>query len=449
MFAARNGRVDLINRLVAAGADVNARESLRGTTALMWAAEQRHAEAVKALLAARADPGVTTGPAGLPQNYMAPPVNVRAVEEARQRRERAAAAGRTYEEQLAIERAESTRGQGQAQPRPPTDDSEVVQAGLVGGGGGGLTALVFAAREGDLESARALLDAGASINQTTEYGWTPLLTAVNNRNYALAALLVERGADVNLTNKGGWTPLYLATDNRNIEGGDYPVPKPDLDHLDIIRRLLEKGANPNARIRDNTLTRTIFTMQWFFEDGATALVRAAQSSDTALMKLLLEYGADPFIATANGDTALTAAGGIGWVEGVTYERSPQENVEAIGMLLDLGLDPNAGNHEGRTALMGAALKGRNAAVQLLVDRGARLDARDRGSRDTDKLGSAAAGHTWQALDYAEGLVRAGVQGAIAHPETATFVRRLMMERGLPVPPENRNILSICVVALCQ
>jgi ankyrin repeat protein len=449
MFAARNGRVDLINRLVAAGADVNARESLRGTTALMWAAEQRHAEALKALLAARADPGATTGPAGLPQNYMAPPVNVRAVEEARQRRERAAAAGRTYEEQLAIERAESARGQGQAPPRPPTDDSEVVQAGLVGGGGGGLTALVFAAREGDLESARALLDAGASINQTTEYGWTPLLTAVNNRNYALAALLVERGADVNLTNKGGWTPLYLATDNRNIEGGDYPVPKPDLDHLDIIRRLLEKGANPNARIRDNTLTRTIFTMQWFFEDGATALVRAAQSSDTALMKLLLQHGADPFIATANGDTALTAAGGIGWVEGVTYERSPQENVEAIGMLLDLGLDPNAGNHEGRTALMGAALKGRNAAVQLLVDRGARLDARDRGSRDTDKLGSAAAGHTWQALDYAEGLVRAGVQGAIAHPETATFVRRLMMERGLPVPPENRNILSICVVALCQ
>jgi ankyrin repeat protein len=449
MFAARNGRVDLINRLIAAGADVNAREDLRRTTALMWAAEQRHAEAVKALLAAGADPGATSGPAGLPQNYMAPPVNVRAVEEARQRRERAAAAGRTYDEQLAIERAEAARGQRQAQPQPPADDTEVVQAGLVGNGGGGLTALVFAAREGDLESARALLDAGARINQTTEYGWTPLLTAVNNRNYALAALLVERGADVNLANRGGWTPLYLATDNRNIEGGDYPVPKPDLDHLDIIRRLLEKGANPNARIRDNTLTRTIFTMQWFFEDGATAFVRAGQSSDTALMTLLLQYRADPSIATANGDTALTAAGGIGWVEGVTYERSPQENVEAIRMLLDLGLDPNAGNNEGRTALMGAALKGRNAAVQLLVDHGARLETRDRGSRDTDKLGSAAAGHTWQALDYAEGLVRAGVQGAIAHPETAAFIRKLMMERGLPVPPENRNILSICVVALCQ
>jgi ankyrin repeat protein len=137
------------------------------------------------------------------------------------------------------------------------------------------------------------------------------------------------------------------------------------------------------------------------------------------------------------------------VEGVTYERSPEDNVDALRMLLDLGLDPNSANSEGRTALMGAALKGRNAAVRLLVDRGARLDVYDRGSRDTDKIGSAAAGHTWQALDYAEGLVRVGVQSATAYPETAALIRKLMTDRGLPVPPENRNILSICVVALCQ
>ena len=451
MFAARNGRVDVIKRLVAAGADVNAREALRGTTALMWAAEQRHPEAVKALLAARADPGIASGPAGLPRNYMAPAVNVRAVEEARQRRARAAAAGRTYDEQVAFERRNAAGGGAAPGGRliDPADDDTLVQAGLVGRGGGGLTALVFAAREGDVESAKALLDGGAKVNQTTEYGWTPLLTAINNRNYALAQLLIDRGADVNMPNKGGWTPLYIATDNRNIEGGDYPVPKPDLDHLEIIRSLLKHGADPNARIRENTLTRTIFTMQWFFEDGATAFVRAAQSSDTELMKLLLEYKADPFLATANGDTALTAAGGVGWVEGVTYERSPQANVDAIRLLLDLGLDPNGANNEGRTPLMGAALKGRNAAIQLLVDRGAKLDTYDRGSRDTDKVGSAAAGHLWQALDYAEGLVRVGVQSATAYPETAALIRRLLKERGLPVPPENRNILSICVVSLCQ
>src|SRR5260370_35486385 len=155
------------------------------------------------------------------------------------------------------------------------------------------------------------------------------MTPKNIRHYKLAEYLIEHGGDVNLANKGGWTPLYLATDNRNIEGGDFPVPKPDIDHLTYIKTLLDHGANVNARVKDNTLTRTIFTMQWFFESGATAFVRAAQSGDTALMKLLLEHGADPKIPTDFGDTALAAAAGIGWVEGVTYEHSVQENVEAV------------------------------------------------------------------------------------------------------------------------
>ena len=550
MFAARNGSPAAIRVLVEAGADVNAREPLRGTTALMWAAEQKHPEAVKALIAAGADPAARSGGAGLPRNYMAGRVNTRVVDEARERRQRAQAAGRTYDEQFEWERQNGVamvgqrglgtplgpdglpiqgggqtgqrgqqgqpgqqqgaaaqaggqgqaagaqaqagggrgrgagvggraggaggpggrqggaRGQGQAQAQAAAagqgaaqaaaaaeadaddNDTEVVVAGLVGGGGGGLTPLIFAAREGDIESARALLDAGADVNQPTEYAWTPLLTAVNNRNYQLAKLLIDRGADVNLANKGGWTPLYLATDNRNIEGGDYPVPKPDLDHLELIQVLLEKGANPNARIKDNTLTRTIFTMQWFLEDGATPFIRASQSSDTTLMKLLLKYGADPKIATNFGDTALTAAGGIGWVPGVTYERSAAENVEAIRLLLDLGVDPNAANADGRTALMGAAMKGRNDAVLLLVERGADLAQKDRGSRDTDKATSAAAGHRWQAIDYADGLVRVGVQSAVEYPETSALIRKLMEDRGLPTPPKERNILSVCVVALC-
>jgi ankyrin repeat protein len=261
-------------------------------------------------------------------------------------------------------------------------------------------------------------------------------------------MLIERGANVSLANKGGWTPLYLATDNRNIEGGDYPVPKADMDHLEFIKLLLAKGADVNARVRENTLQRTIFTNQWFLEAGATPFIRAAQSSDLELMKLLLAHGADPKAKTDHNDTGLTASAGIGWVDGVVYERSPKDNIEAVRMLLDLGVDPNAANNDGRTALMGAAHKGRNEVVQMLVDRGARLDVRDKGSRDTGNPASKIAGRTWQPLDYADGLVRFGVQSAVEHRETAALIRKLMTERGLPVPPANRTVDSICVVEVC-
>ena len=200
----------------------------------------------------------------------------------------------------------------QAATRDHLEDEGPI-AGARGSGGGGLTALTFAARQGNIDSARILLEAKADVNQTTEFGWSPLLVATENRNYQLGKLLIDRGANVNLANKHGWTPLYLATDNRNIEGGDYAVPKPDMDHLDYIKILLDRGADVNARVAEgnpkshSTLTRTIFTMQWFFEEGATAFVRAAQSGDVALMKVLLARGADPKIPTTFGDTALSAA----------------------------------------------------------------------------------------------------------------------------------------------
>jgi ankyrin repeat protein len=167
------------------------------------------------------------------------------------------------------------------------------------------------------------------------------------------------------------------------------------------------------------------------------------------MRLLLKHGADPAAATANGDNALTAAGGIGWVDGVTYERSAKENLESVRMLLDLGLDPNHANNEGRTPLMGAALKGRPDVIDLLVERGAKLDMRDRGSRDTHIPGATVAGVTFQAIDYAEGLVRVGVQSAVERPEAAARIRKLMQERGMTPPPVGRSLNSICVVPLCQ
>jgi ankyrin repeat protein len=509
MFAARNGNVDAIKVLVDHKADVNAKEKLRGTTALMWAAEQVHPEAVKALVAAGADfAAATNNDTKGARAYLAPSVAAR--------RNSAQGAGG-----LGQQGGGGGRGRGGAnaagapnaagaQGAPgatiaATDDAPAGAAAPAGGGGGrggrggggrgrgnanaagpaaggaagadgevdvqalddaaaaasfgrgndsdggGLTPLVFAARQDCLECARVLVDAGANVNQVTHYGWTALLTATQNRHYKLASYLLEKGANPNISNNGGWSPLYLATDNRNIEGGDYPARKPDMDHMIFIKALIDKGANVNVRVcgirstpencsGDSTETRTNFTMQWLQEDGATPFLRASQSGDVELMKLLLVHGADPKIKTSHNVSALEVASGIAWVEGVTYEWSPEQNLEAVKMILDSGVDPNSQDDDGRAALHGAAHKGRNAVVQVLVDHGAKLDLHDFGSRDT--VNGDMKGVTWLPLAYAQGLVRVGVQSAIAHPETAAFIKKLMAEKGLEIPKDITS--SICL-----
>jgi uncharacterized protein len=469
MFASRNGNVDAIKALLDHKADANAKEELRGTTAIMWAVEQLHPAAVKLLIERGADVSAVTNPDSRNSRLnIAPSVQARAASAqgsgglGRGRGGRGGAAGggpggagAPGAPAIPPEVAEVAKANGiDVTSLSASDIAEF--AGFFGRGpqikdGGGLTPLVFAAREDCFECARMLVDAGADVNQKTKYGWTALLTATQNRHYKLAVYLLDHGANPNLANSGGWTPLYLATDNRSIESGDYPVRKPDMDHLDFIKVLLDKGANVNARIcgekstekeckGDTTETRTNFTMQWLYEDGATPFLRAAQSGDIALMKLLLEHGADPKIMTAHNDSALAVASGIGWVEGVTYEWSPEQGLEAVKMCLDLGIDPNIADDQGRTALHGAAHKGRTDAIQLLVDHGANLEAHDIGSRDT--INGAMKGMTWIPLDWARGLVRVGVQSAIAHPEAEKLLVKLMTERGLKIPPPPTS--SICL-----
>lgn len=452
MMAARTGDIETMQVILDRGADINATENLRGTTALMWAAAYKNADAVKLLIengAAIAMSSGTTRPGRNP--YLAPTARnrIRGFYRGIGQGGRFVGADEV-EEELEIE---ATREELIA--RLPADlveafDRELAQQEVQAPERkqwGGLTALIFAVREGDLESVKALIEAGAVVNQVSEFGWTPLLTATQNRYYQLGSYLLEQGANPNIANEGGWNPLYIATDNRNIEGGDYPTRKPDMGHLNYIKLLLAAGADPNLRMQSSTETRTIFTHQWLREEGATPFLRAAQSSDLQLMRLLLDYGADPNINTSDGVTPLMVAAGIAWVEGITYEWSEEANRETIELLLELGNDPNYQDLEdGRTALMGAGHKGRNEVVQMLVDAGGDLSLRDIGSRDSlYKL----AGVTWQAIDYADGLVRIGVQSAVAHPETFALMRELMLERGLEVPAEGRTLDSICIVDICR
>src|SRR5262245_25062775 len=462
MEASRSGNVEAIRVLLDHGADVKAKETLRGTTALMWAASEGHAAAIQLLIERGADftmrsaPGPRSTRGGGTGGKGSDPRKAIAALAA------AIAATQAGADQSVLSAAadNSLRGGANTPSSTPLGAASSSTLAALGndqddpparGGandGGELTPLVYAVKANSLEAVKVLLAAGADVNQVAGYGWSPLLVATRNCFYRLGAFLLDRGADPNLTNRGGWTPLYLATDNRNIEGGDYPVRKSDMDHLEFIKLLLDKGANVNARIRDNTDTRTVFTDQWLEENGATAFFRASQSGDLVLMKLLLSSGADPHISTVLGVTPLQVASGIGWVEGITYEWSREQTLEAVKLLLDLGLDPNSQAATGRTSLHGAATKGATSVVQVLVDHGARLDMRDFGN--TDNRGSVQmATHTWLPVDYADGLVRTGVQSAIPRPETGLLIRKLMGERGMFVPPVGRTVAAVCIVELCK
>lgn len=489
MAASRTGNLAAMKVLIDKGANLNAAETLRGTTPIMWAADEGHATAIQYLIDRGADikvrsalvergGGPALGKANDPRKQVAAQVaavtaggalglqEVAALRDGNGAAAGAAGAagagrgnaggGRAGAGRGGAGAAGAAAGAAAAGADFQTDDAAAA-VGFGGGGGrgrnqvkdgGALSPLHYATRSNDVESVKVLLAAGANVNEVSGYGWSPLLIATQNRYYKLAAYLIERGADVNLTNKGMWSALYLATDNRNIESGDYPVRKGDMDHLDFIKVLLDKGANPNARMKDSSQTRTVFTNQWLDENGATPFLRASQSGDVALMKLLLAHGADPKINTLLNVSPLQVAAGIGWVEGITYEWSEESTNEAVKLLLDLGLDPNLQADTGRVALHGAAHKGRSKVVQMLADKGAKLNIRDYGN--TDARGSTTmAVHTWEPIDYADGLVRVGVQSAISHPETADLLRKLMTAAGLPTPPAGRTLQSICITEACE
>lgn len=330
MTCASSGSVDAVRMLVARGADVNAKQRSQSQTALMWAAAEHHPDVVATLIKAGADPHAHT------------------------RR--------------------------------------------------GFTALHFAAREDDLETTRLLLGAGVNVNIRSEpdpaeqervrregpggagvaggnaegsAGSTPLLVATLRGHVPLALFLLEQGADPNVGD-AGFTPLHWAAGTwesgvaNPVYGFVDPMSGiPDRQaKLQLVKALLAHGANPNERM---TQRAPGFAGGYTDPIGATPFLLASSVADIEMMRLLLAAGADPTLTTRTKTTAVMAAAGLNHTNGespVTEEQA----LEAVTLLLELGVDARGVTSLGENALFGPAYRGWNVLLELLINKGADVNA---------------------------------------------------------------------------
>jgi ankyrin repeat protein len=382
MLTARTGTAAAINVLLESGANVNAKESWGGTTALMWAVSERHPDAVKLLIDHGADVHARS-------NYVA------------------AANGRGFEGRTPLV-AETTQ------------KVEEFASGW-------LTALMFAAREGDLASARLLVAAGADVNALAGDGKDALGLAVFNGNYDVGSFLVDSRANLNHPDAQGFTPLFWAVDRRNMETAPNFPWMVTADPLPLIRKLLDAGANPNilvnntprARMRAGS-PRIVF---------ATALMRAAFSADLELCKLLLAHGADPKIKSSDGETMVAAAAGLGFIQGYSKGKTAAERLEVVKLFVGLGADVNDADDYGITPLMVAGNMGDAKIIQYLVDAGADLGAYDLGKKNDGAFGASV--EPLMPIDYAIGVGTFVPNNAvIIHDDAVVLMQKLMKERGI-------------------
>jgi len=333
MAAAMAGSVDVINVLIERGAFVNSRETANGQTALMFAAWENRPEAITALVGHGAHVGITS--------FVVSMIEPRLDE---------------YGNPIPPRR------------RPVPGGSSVM---------GGMTALLFAARDGHMDAVRSLVEVGADVDQVSGGdGTSPLVIAIANGHYTVAQFLLDRGADPNLVNIDGLGPLYATVNMRFAPVSWAPNPRTDqeaVDSLDLLRALLARGAEPNSRIaRKLWFSPTSHDRGWVDPSGSTPFWRAAQSSDVEAMRILVNAGADPNVPAFGGTTPLMVAAGIGWVGNFT-QNAPGSFIETVGYCLELGADINAVDAKGFTALHGAAGRGDTEMVQYFVDAGARVD----------------------------------------------------------------------------
>jgi ankyrin repeat protein len=383
MIAARTGVPDAMRALVDAGARIDARDKEFQQTSLMIAVRENQAAAVDFLISHHADVDAQTRTGAIPP-FVKP-----------------------------------CKGTGCGSEGVGINRGGLPDRGRRAEARGGMTPLLYAARDGRVEAARKLVAAGADIERAEANGIRPLLMAVLNNQLDVARLLVEYGADVNGDDFWGRAPLWAAVEYRNLDMNNKDQDNPTDNFVDrapilaFVTDLLDAGASVNARTREVPPSRrwlyALGDVSWVDFTGQTPFLRAALSGDTTVMRLLLKYGADPNLATPAGTTPLMAAAGVNWVVQQTYTESPQAVLDAVKMCLDLGADINASNSMGLTALLGAANRGSNDVIEYLVSKGARLDVKDREGRT--------------ALRWAEGVFLAAV-GAERKPKTIALLEQL-------------------------
>jgi uncharacterized protein len=363
MKASRDGNIEAVKVLLEHGAEVNAKENFRGQTAVMWAAAEGHADIVSLLATKGAD------------------LNLR-----------------SYDRDTSMPKMEAG-----------TPSAPIAR--------GGLTALLFAARQGEMETAKALLDAKADINAVDSDGNNALVLAILNTHYDLTKMLIERGADPNITAKNGRTALYSAVEMHDMDWSPRPAHKETdtATSMDIIHALLDHKANVNAQliapapIQKHAQDMGDKTMA----AGTTPFTRAARSADVELMHLLLDKGADPKLVGKDNQTALMVAAGVNYNDHI--KGTEEEALEAVKLCVSLGLDVNAATDKGETALHGAAKRGADSITKYLVEKGANVNAHNK--------------HGFTPLDYALG--KGGYNGALGpvHDASAAILRQAGGEPG--------------------
>ena len=384
-LAAVNGNPAMIERLLAAGADPNATIA-EGDAVILTAARTGRADAIRTLVAHGADVNVTQGAGHTPLMW-------------------AAAEGHVEAMQALID-AGAVVAARSVVPKSP------LRTGLAGPAPHGFTPLLFAVRAGHIDAVRLLLDAGADVTDTLPDGMSTVVLAATNAHWELGVWLVDRGADPNAAEQG-WSALHAMTWVRMPNFGfnpPGPVTTGTMDSLTFARELVARGADVNAQMTAeprngyrNALNRV----------GATPLLMAARLADAPYMRVLVELGADPTITNEDGTSVLMVASGVGIHSPGEDPGSEAEALACVEVALELGGDPNAIDQTGETALHGAAYRGANSIVHLLVEHGA----------NTFDVENEAG---WTPLRIAQGIFRTATFKEAPH--TAALLSELMVAR---------------------